>query len=84
MSDRKKQRLLMTFLAVATALVFLAANVVQENKYNPTLGEGSFAIEPSHIETLDAAKDVYTFEFSGLEESNNTFLFYTNHLEIFV
>lgn len=84
MNDRKKQNLLIAFLGVAAALVLIAAVMIQENKYNPTLGKEAFVISPSTVETLDEKRDVYTFEDVDVDETNNTFLFYTNHMEIFV
>ena len=84
MKDRKNQRWLMIFLAVAAIWVFVAAATVEENIYNPTWGAGSVAIEPTQIERVDIATQVYTLEIPEINESNNTLLFYTNHMEIFV
>ena len=84
MSDRKKYNLLLLFLAIAAVMVLLAAGFVQENKYTPTLGEGSRVIEPVQTETVDVATDIFTFEIENIDETNNTLLFYTNHLEVFV
>lgn len=84
MSDRKKQNLLMLFFALAAALVLMAAGTIKENKYNPTLGDGIVSVEPVQKESTEKDKDVYTFEGLELDETNNTFLFYTNHLEVFV
>lgn len=84
MNERKKQNWLMFFLALAASLVVLAANMVEENKNNPTVGTGNVALEPVKIEELDEAKVSYTFEGLNVDETNNTLLFYTNHLEVFV
>ena len=84
MNTKTKQRILVSFLSVAAMLVLLAAGTVKENKYNPTLGSGNCVIEPVQTETIDDDKEYYTFEGLKLNETNNTFLFYTNHLEVFV
>ena len=84
MNGRRKQRWLMIFLAAAAILILSAGAVVKENKYNPSLGQGSIAIEPTDIETVDLATQVYTLQLPEINESNNTLLFYTNHMEIFV
>lgn len=84
MNDRKNQRWLMFFLAVIAGLVLLASGMVKENKYSPTLGEGSFSIEPVRKEHVGIGKMSYTFEDIDIDETKNTFLFYTNHLEVFV
>ena len=84
MNTKTKQRILVSFLSVAAMLVLLAAGTVKENKYNPTLGDGNSVIEPVHTETIDEDRENYTFKGLDLNETNNTFLFYTNHLEVFV
>lgn len=84
MENKNKQTWLRLFLAIAAILVVVAAGVVKENKYNPTLGNGAFSIEPVQIEEIGEDKVVYTFEDVKVDETNNTFLFYSNHLEIFV
>jgi len=84
MNTKTKQRILVSFLSVAAMLVLLAAGTVKENKYNPTLGDGNSVIEPAQTETIDDDRVYYTFEGLDLNETNNTFLFYTNHLEVFV
>ena len=84
MEKRKSQKKLFLFLAIAALLVMIAAGVVEENKYNPTLGTGKSIIEPQKIAVIDDAQMTYTFQDLNLDETNNTFLFYTNHLEVFV
>ena len=84
MNDRKKQHILIFFLAIAAVFVLVAACVVKENKYNPTLGTGESYIEPVLVGTLGEDKMEYTFEGLNVDETNNTFLFYTNHLEVYV
>ncbi len=84
MKDRKKQRVLMLFLILAAICVCVASVVVKENKTNLTIGDGSQYISPVRTETVDNTKDVYTFEELEVRESNNTFLFYTNHMEVVV
>ena len=81
---KNRHNLLIGFLAVAAVMVLLAANLVQENKYNPTWGEGNQVIEPVQTEVVDEATDIFTFEMENIDETNNTLLFYTNHLEVFV
>ena len=83
MKDKKNQKWLMIFLAAVTVLVFLAAGMVKENKYNPTIGEGSIYIEPVK-ENAGNGKMIYTFHGVDIDETKNTLLFYTNHLEVFV
>lgn len=84
MSSRKKQNLLIFFFALAAVFVLVAAGVVKENKYNPTLGTGAVVMEPVKTEVVDNDKIEYVFEGFEVDETNNTFLFYTNHLEVFV
>lgn len=83
MDIRKKQTWTSIFLAVFAVLVLIASILTQENKYNSTLGETK-VIEPVEVTAIDVATDVYTFKVDGINETNNTLLFYTNHLEIFV
>lgn len=82
MKDRKKQRWLMMFLGVVAIFVLLATGMVEENKYNSTLGEGSFSVEPVSKEHMGEGKMYYVFERIDIDETKNTFLFYTNHLEV--
>lgn len=84
MNSKKKRNALIFFLAMAMTLILVAACVVKENKFNPTLGSGELVIEPVQVETIDVDKMEYTFENLKVDETNNTFLFYTNHLEVFV
>lgn len=84
MDNRKKQNWLMLFFAAAACMVLLAAGVVKEHKDNLTLGKGTVALNPVKIEEIDSAKMSYTFEGLNVDETNNTLLFYTNHLEVFV
>lgn len=84
MNIRQKQNWLMVFLGAVAALVLLAGVMVQENKYNPTLGEGNVTIEPANKESVGEGSMIYTFEDVVVDETKNTFLFYTNHLEVFV
>ena len=84
MNGKRKQFGLTLFFVAAAALVLLAAGTIKENKYNPTLGDGNITLEPTQIETVDLATEVYTLQIPELNETNNTFLFYTNHMEIFV
>lgn len=84
MNTKTKQRILASFLSIAAVLVLLAAGFVKENKYNPTLGNGSCVIEPVRTETIDDDRMLYIFEGVELDETNNTFLFYTNHMEVTV
>ena len=84
MKDRMTQKLVLIFMTIAAILVAIAFGTVKENKYNPTLGSGESVVEPVKTEVID--EDEMTYEFSGLQidETNNTFLFYTNHLEVMV
>ena len=84
MNNRKRQGLLMLFLAVAAIFVIVAACTVKENKYNSTLVKDNIAIKPTQIEEVAFDTDLYTFQISDIDETNNTLLFYTNHLEIYV
>ena len=80
----KKHNLFIVFLILSAVLVLTAACTVKENKYNSSLGEGNQILEPIRVEEVDLAKDVFEFTLPELNETNNTFLFYTNHLEISV
>ena len=84
MSERKKRNLLMLFLAVFAVLVLVASAWMKENKFNSTIATDTTIIVPVQMEVLDHATDRYTFAISGIDETNNTFLFYTNHLDVFV
>lgn len=84
MNDRKKQNLLMLFLGIACLIVVIASTAVKENKYTPTWGNGNVALEPVKVEEINDAQMTYTFEQLDVDETNNTLLFYTNHLEVFV
>ena len=84
MNSRAKQNWFIAFLIAAALLVLAAAVTVKENKYNPTLGDGTISIIPTQIDKADAVTDVYTIAMPELDETNNTLLFYTNHMEILV
>lgn len=84
MNEKNTPNRLIIFLGLALIMVMLAAGAIKENKYNPTLGDGRHNIEPTKIENIESAKMSYTFEEFEIDETNNTFLFYTNHLEVFV
>ena len=84
MKSKAIQRILFTLLGIAAILTVVAFSVVKENKYNPTLGNGASIIEPVQTETIDEDEMLYSFTGLEIDETNNTFLFYSNHLEVFV
>lgn len=84
MNGKKTPNWLMLFMGMAMIMVLLATVSVKENKYNPTLGDGRQSIEPVKVEEIEYGKVSYAFEGFEVNETNNTFLFYTNHLEVFV
>lgn len=84
MKREKRKNGISIFLLIFTIFVIVASQVTQANIYNPTLGTGSTIIEPVEETAVDEATDVYLFQIDDIDETNNTFLFYTNHLEVFV
>lgn len=84
MSNRKQQNMLMGFLLAALLLVILAANMVDEHKLNLTVAKDVTVVEPVQTGVLEQEGDVYYFQMPNITEKNNTFLFYTNHMEVFV
>lgn len=83
MNLKKKQSWVALFLGFFAVLVIVASIVSTENKENLTLGTGNVQIYPVQEYSQDG-KDIYLFEMTGVDETNNTLLFYTNHLEVFV
>lgn len=84
MKCEKRKNGISIFLLIFAIFVIVASLVTQENIYNPTWGTGSTIIEPVEETSVDDATDVYLFQIDDIDETNNTFLFYTNHLEVFV
>jgi len=72
------------FLLIFAVLVLVARFFSVEHKYNASLEAGIVEIKPEKIEIIDDATDEYFFVLSDINETNNTLLFYTNHLEVFV
>lgn len=80
----KKRNAIAFFLLAFAILVLIGRFLSDEHKYNASLEAGTKVIEPVKVETIDEATDKYYFELEALDETNNTLLFYTNHLEVFV
>ena len=70
------------FLVVFGLIVILASIVTTERKQNNTVLNENIYIQPESVTSVDYETDEYLFHMQGLNEKNNTLLFYTNHLEI--
>lgn len=84
MKFMKKRNAIALFLLAFAIIVLLARCFSEEHKYNAALEAGTIEIEPVKVETIDDATDEYHFLLESVDETNNTLLFYTNHLEVFV
>lgn len=84
MKPIKNRSAVAMFLLLAAIMVLVAKVSVKEHVYSTAYEKETTEITPVRVETMDLATDKYYFKVQGIDEKNNTFLFYTNHQEVFV
>ena len=84
MKPIKKRSAIAMFLLLGAIMILIARANVKEHVYSSAYEKETIQIEPARIEKIDEAEDKYYFKVQDIDEKNNTFLFYTNHQEVFV
>lgn len=84
MKPIKNRSAVAMFLLLAAIMVLVAKVSVKEHVYSTAYEKETTEITPVRVETMDVATDKYYFKVQGIDETNNTLLFYTNHQEVFV
>lgn len=84
MKPIKNRSAVAMFLLLAAIMVLVAKVSVKEHVYSTAYEKETTEITPVRVETMDLATDKYYFKVQGIDEKNNTLLFYTNHQEVFV
>lgn len=81
---KRKELSVSIFLLVFMVLCIVGYYTTSDKMYNPSLHGENQQVEAEKVEKVDKATEIYYLDLKGIDETNNTLLFYTNHQEVFV
>lgn len=84
MKLKRKELGVTIFLFVFMILCIIGFHTTSDKVYNQSLQGENTIVEAEKVEKIDEASEIYYLDLQGIDETNNTLLFYTNHQEVFV